>query len=387
MRVCAEHDLTVTPQGGNTGLVGGGVPGTTDARRSIILQLGRLQQIHDIDAVNRTVTVDAGVVLQSLHDSLSEQGLHLPMHLGSQGTAQIGGLLSTNAGGSHVLRYGMMESFVLGLDVVLADGSRWQGDRALLKDNAGYPLRRLFCGAEGTLGVITRAVLRVYPKPVATSTALLAFNDLQAAVGVGARLRSAAGDLVSALEFMTDVGIDLLQAHVDGITVPFDPLPAVLLLVLDGVLATNDTQRQAFWRLREEMPEGQRRAGAQIKHDVAVPVNQLATFIDTASSAVAAILPGVRVNPFGHLGDGNVHFNLSPPVSDPDAFATHAKSLSTAIYDCAVASGGTIAAEHGLGQDKVHLANHYRGTVERQLMRSIKQALDPNNQMNPGKVV
>ena len=427
VKLCIEHRLTLTPQGGNTSLVGASVPAADD-RRAVLLQLGRMQQIHAIDPLARTVVVDAGVVLQHLHDALAEQGLRFPMHLGAQGTAQIGGLLSTNAGGSHVLRYGMMQDLVLGLDAVLPDGSQFLAARTLHKDNMGYPLRRLFCGAEGTLGVVTRVALRVFPAPVARATAMLGFTDMHSAVTAAASLRADAGDLVSALEFMTASGVEMLCAAFDDISLVLDRETPVLLLVeldtsspyidldqvfeslletlhengsiLDGVVASSDTQRQALWRLREEMPEAQRRLGSQLKHDVAVPVHKLAEFVHVASAAVEAISPGIQINAFGHLGDGNVHYNLSPPITGSpgnilgDSPVSHnsplfqkASALRKAVYDCAVAMAGTVSAEHGIGQDKVGLADHYRDPVERRLMRTIKQAMDPDNRMNPGKVV
>lgn len=414
VQLCQQHSVTITPQGGNTGMVGGSVPSSTDNRHSIVLQMGRMNSILDIDTEAGTIKVESGVVLQQLHDAVTELGWHLPMHLGSQGSAQIGGLLSTNAGGSHVLRYGMMQDLTLGLEAVLPDGQIWAGDRSLLKDNVGYPLKRLFCGAEGTLGIITKAVLKLVPKPVSQVTALLSCESLEQALQAAVQIRRDAGELVSALEFMSATSFELLQQYIPSIPIPLEPTPAVALLVeidtsspyidvatlfentleallskslvIDGALATSEAQRSDFWKIREEIPEAQRLNGTQLKHDVAVPVSALPEFIEKGTKAATKILPGLVVNAFGHLGDGNVHFNFSPPTGDAD-FANSAAELRQSVYDLAMAHGGTISAEHGLGQDKVGLADAHYGGVERNLMRTIKAAIDPGNIMNPGKVV
>lgn len=409
--LCAEHHIAVVPQGGNTGLNGGSV---ATNRPSVIVSLARMNRILSVDAVDFTATVEAGVVLAALHDRLAEHDLAFPLHLGAEGSAQIGGLIGTNAGGSHAMRFGMTQDLILGLEAVLPDGSVWDGARALIKDNAGYQLRRLFCGAEGTLGIVTKAVLRLYPAPTARATALLALPELEAAQRTGALLRRRTGEFLTAMEFFGEFGLSLALKHVDGLTRPLQTPGPVYLLVeittsisqialadileraleaafeagdlLDGTIAASDAQRVAFWRLREEMPEGQRLEGTQIKHDVSAPVARLAAFVDDASAAVEAVLPGVRVNAFGHLGDGNVHFNLSPPEGQAD-FGGRDRQLSEVVYEAAVRRGGSIAAEHGLGQAKVPLADRFRGSVERTLMRRLKAAVDPRGIMNPGKVV
>ncbi|MCB1882435.1 MAG: FAD-binding oxidoreductase [Geminicoccaceae bacterium] len=408
---CADAGIAVTPQGGNTGLVGGGVP--TGEGPSIVLGLGRMRRILKIDPVDFTASVEAGVVLAGLREAAAAEGLLFPLSLGAEGSAQIGGLIATNAGGSHVLRYGMMGDLVLGVEAVLPDGRVWDGNRALLKDNAGYQLRRLFCGAEGTLGVVTRATLRLFPAPRRTATALLGLASLGDAVGVGAMLRKQAGEFVGALEFFGEAGLALARKHVAGLADPLEaPAPVYLLaeltasaegidldavleaalaaafeagLVQDGSVAASGAQRAAFWRLREEMPEGQRLEGPQLKHDVAVPVSRLADFVARADAAVAGVLPAVRVNAFGHLGDGNVHYNLSPPEGLD--FAGREAALADAVHETVVALEGTVSAEHGLGQAKVTLADRLRPAVERDLMRRLKTALDPEGIMNPGKVV
>lgn len=411
VRLCAEHSVAVVPQGGNTGLNGASV---ATSRPSIIVSLARMNRILSIDALDLTATVEAGVVLAALHEKLGAQDLAFPLHLGAEGSAQIGGLIGTNAGGSHAMRYGMMQDLVLGVEVVLPDGSIWDGARALIKDNAGYQLRRLFCGAEGTLGIVTKAVLRLFPAPSASATALLALPDLEAAQRTGALLRRRAGEFLTAMEFFGEFGLALAMKHVEGLSRPIEtPGPIYLLAelttsipemrlgdilesaleaafsggdVLDGAIAASDAQRAAFWRLREEMPEGQRLEGAQIKHDVSVPVAKLADFVALASARAEAVLPRLRINPFGHLGDGNVHFNLSPPAGSSD-FGGRDRQLSEAVYEAAVQHGGSIAAEHGLGQAKIELADRFRAETERALMRCLKAAVDPHDIMNPGKLV
>lgn len=410
--LCGQHGISISPQGGNTGLAGGSV--VSHGETGIILSMSRMNRIVTVDPIDFTATVEAGVVLESLHARLADEQLMFPLHLGAEGSAQIGGLIGTNAGGSHAMRYGMMQDLVLGLEVVLPDGSILDSARALIKDNAGYQLRRLFCGAEGTLGIVTRAVLRLYPAKLTRSTALLALGNLALALQAGATIRTRAGEFLTALEFFDELGLRLVSKHVPGLRSPLDTRGPVYLLVelstsipgigldailedalacclenetvLDGVIASNETQRAAFWRLREEMPEGQRLEGPQLKHDVATPVSRLAEFVASAKAAIAAVLPGVRANPFGHLGDGNVHFNLSPPEGWVD-FQGHQSSLSEAVYAAAVACGGTISAEHGIGHAKISLADRYRPTAERTLMRTIKQAIDPEYLFNPRKIV
>lgn len=411
VRLCAEHGVPIVPQGGNTGLNGGSVVGKSGG---VIVSLARMNRILSVDAVGFTATIEAGVVLGGLHEVLADQNLSFPMHLGAEGSAQIGGLIGTNAGGSHAMRFGMMQDLILGLEVVLPDGTVWDGARALIKDNAGYQLRRLFCGAEGTLGIVTMAVLRLFPAPAERATALLAVADLDVAQRVGALLRARTGEFLIAIEFFGEPGLALAIDHVEGLARPLEtPGPVYLLIeiassiadialndilenalaaafeqgdVLDGAIAASQAQRAAFWRLREEIPEGQRLEGPQIKHDVSAPVAKLAAFVADASAAAEAVMPGVRINPFGHLGDGNVHFNLSPPKGQA-GFDGREKQLSQTIYAAAVRHGGSIAAEHGLGQAKVELADSFRTEIERTLMRRIKTAVDPHNIMNPGKVV
>ena len=408
LRLTHAAGVPVTPQGGNTSLCAGAVPGGAG---HVILSLARMNRVEAIDPLGFTAVVEAGAVLAQVHDAVADQGLIFPMHLGAEGSAQIGGLIATNAGGSHALRYGMMQELVLGLEVVLPDGRTWNGLRPLIKDNAGYQLRRLFCGAEGTLGVVTRAALRLYPAPTARATALLAVPGLEAMVRLGAALRRELGEFISALEFFGETGLEMALRHVPGLEFPLETRsPAYVLvelstaapgigldamleaalerafeggLVEDGAVAANETQRAAMWRLREEMPEGQRLEGPQIKHDIAVPVDQVGRFIVDVAPELDTILPGVRLNPFGHLGDGNIHFNLSPPEGQA-GFGDSKAALSFCLYRAAERAGGTFAAEHGLGRSKIAFADQLRSAEERDLMQALKRAVDPSGLLNPG---
>lgn len=411
VKLCREAGLAVVPQGGNTGLCGGAV---AEQPNAVIVSLSRMAAIGKPDPDSGSIVVEAGVVLAALHEALEPRGLMFPMHLGAEGSARIGGLIGTNAGGSHAFRYGMMQDLVLGLEVVTPGGAVWDGLRAVQKDNAGYQLRKLFCGAEGTLGIVTRAVLRLYPTPRQQAGALLVMPDLAAAVSFGAFLRGEAGEFLTGLEFFSEVGLELALKHVPDLTYQLETRGAVYLLVelasgsprvpldeilnsalewgmeqglvLDGALATSGAHRAQFWRLREEQPEGQRLEGEQLKHDISVPPGAIARFIDAGAKVCQDILPGVRINPFGHLGDGNIHYNLSPPEGRAD-FDGKAGRFAEALSALATEMGGSFAAEHGLGRAKIAMADRNRGAVERDLMARLKIALDPKGTMNPGVLV
>ena len=408
---CHAAGVPVVAQGGNTGLCGGAVLG---AAGGVILSLARMAGIGAPDPASASVEVEAGVVLAALHGALEGSGMMLPMHLGAEGSAQIGGLIGTNAGGNQAFRYGMMGDLVLGLEVVLADGTVWDGLRAVQKDNAGYQLRRLFCGSEGTLGVVTRAVLKLHPAPVQRTTALLALGALEDAVAFGTQLRAEAGEFLVGLEFFPELGLALAEKHVPGVSLPLETRGAHYLLVeaasgsgkvpldeivggvlewgleaglvLDGAIAASEAQRAAFWRLREEQPEGQRLEGPQLKHDIAVPPGKIADFVAEGAALCQMLLPGVRVNPFGHLADGNIHYNLSPPVGAAD-FGGRAADIGLALGRLASQMGGSFAAEHGLGRAKVLLADALRPEVERRTMRALKNSLDSFGILNPGAVL
>ena len=408
VKACRRTGLAVVPQGGNTGLCGGAVADQTNA---VIVSLSRMAAIGEPDPESGSIAVETGVVLASLHEALEPHGLMFPMHLGAEGSARIGGLIGTNAGGSHAFRYGMMQDLVLGLEVVTPDGEVWDGMRAVQKDNAGYQLRKLFCGSEGTLGIVTRAVLRLYPTPKQQASALLVMSDFAAAVSFGAFLRGEAGEFLTGLEFFSDFGLTLALKHLPDLTyqletrgdvyllveiasgstrVPLDDILASALewgmeqsLVVDGALASSGGQRAQFWRLREEQPEGQRLEGEQLKHDISVPPGAIARFLEAGAKICDDILPGVRINPFGHLGDGNIHYNLSPPEGRAD-FDGKAAEFAEALAALATDMGGSFAAEHGLGRAKIVMADRNRGPVERDLMARLKHAFDPRGIMNPG---
>jgi FAD/FMN-containing dehydrogenase len=409
--MCAEAGVAIVPQGGNTGLCGAAV---TDRPNGVILSLSRMTAIGAPDRESGSIEVQAGVVLGELHNALEPHGLIFPMHLGAEGSARIGGLIGTNAGGSHAARYGDMGDLVLGLEVVLPDGEVWDGMRAVQKDNAGYQLRTLFCGSEGTLGVVTRAVLKLHPAPRQRASALLALPNYAAAVEFGTHLRDQAGEFLSGLEFFSDVGLALALKNIGTLSFPLDTRAQAYLLVdlasgstrvplngilgealewgmenggvLDGAVAMSEAQRSHFWLLREEQPEGQRLEGVQLKHDISVPPGAVARFIEAGAAICEKILPGVRVNPFGHLGDGNIHYNLSPPEGR-EGFQDRAPAFAQALAQLATEMGGSFAAEHGLGRSKVGLADANRSAVERSLMARVKHAVDPAGIMNPGVLI
>lgn len=408
LRACHAAGVPVVAQGGNTSLCGGAVAGSCGG---VILSLTRMAAMSDPEPSSVSIEVESGLVLQSLHERLDGSGFVFPLHLGAEGSAQIGGLIATNAGGSQAFRFGMIQDLVLGLEVVLADGTVWNGLRSVLKDNAGYQLRRLFCGSEGTLGIVTRAILRLSPAPKQRAAAFLALPNAEAAMTVGARLRREAGEFLTGLEFFSDLGVELALRHIDTLKWPLEtrqptylliemasgsnrvPLEEILVetlewamaeeLVVDGAIAASEEQRVAFWRWREEQPEGQRLDGAQLKHDISVPPERIDAFIDRGSALCERLLPGVRINPFGHLGDGNIHYNLSPPEGMQD-FAGQQEALGLALARLASELGGSFAAEHGLGRSKVALADTLRDKSEREIMAAIKHAFDPAAILNPG---
>ena len=411
LKICRSANVPVVPQGGNTGLVGGSV--LADAG-GVILSMSRMDAISTPDIASGAIEVEAGVVLAQLHRSLQGTDFMFPMHLGAEGSAQIGGLIATNAGGSHAFRYGLMHDLVLGLEVVLPDGSIWHGLRRVQKDNSGYQLRKLFCGTEGTLGVITRAILKLVPQPVQQVTALLAVPDIEAACDLTTISRKQAGEFLSAIEFFSDSGLEmaldnipslkfpletrspfylLLEAGSSSSIVPLEEIMSGIIdqalsqgLIYDGVLAASEAQSRAIWRLREEQPEGQRLSGAQLKHDISVPPGLMGEFLRRAHQACEDILPGVRINAFGHLGDGNVHYNLSPPLAQA-GFSGRNELLALRLGRLAAEMGGSFAAEHGIGRAKVTLANQLRHPLERNLMAALKQGFDTTGNLNPGVIV
>jgi len=414
VRLCAEAGVGIVPQGGNTGLCGGGSP--DDQGRQIILSLGRMNKILAVDPLNFTMTVEAGVILQTIQGAADDVGCLFPLSLGAEGSCQIGGNISTNAGGSGVLRYGNTRDLVMGIEVVLPDGQVWDGLRILRKDNTGYDLKHLFISGEGTLGIVTRAVLKLFPKPKDIQTAFCAMADLDSVLALLSRARAVTGDQVTAFELVGRPGLDLGLAHVPGVADPFsDPYDWYVLIelstsrpdgtlqetletllgaaieegeVLDAVIASSLDQRNNLWKIREGVPEAQKKAGGSIKHDVSVPTSSVPDFIRRATEGVVAAMPDVRVIPFGHVGDGNIHFNLSQAVgADKQAFLERWEEMNRIVHDIVVELRGSISAEHGIGKLKKAELAHYKAPLELELMRRIKAALDPQGIMNPGKML
>jgi D-lactate dehydrogenase (cytochrome) len=412
--IAATAQVPVVPQGGNTGLVGGQVP--PEDGRALLVNLTRMNRIRDLDPVDNTITVEAGCLLASVQAAAAEADRLFPLSLAAEGSCQIGGNLSTNAGGIHVLRYGNMRDLVLGLEVVLADGRVWDGLRRLRKDNTGYDLKQLFIGAEGTLGIITAAVLRLYPAPAQKATAFIGLADVEHAMAILERARAVAGDQLDCVELMPRLGLEFTLRHIPDTSDPLgDPHPWYLLLELasgragdhlaetleallaeafddgliaDAALAASAAQAAAFWRLREGMSEAQKPEGGSIKHDISVPVSRIPAFLARAIPLVEDMIPGVRPVPFGHLGDGNLHFNLSQPEDgDREVFLDRWEEINRAVHELVVEMGGSISAEHGIGRMKVEELKHFKSAVELELMARVKAALDPDNLMNPGKVL
>ena len=412
VRICAEADVGIVPQGGNTGLVGGATPSV--AGNEVVVNLGRMNRVRALDAAVGTITVEAGCVLASVQQAAAAAGYLFPLNL-AWGRCQIGGNLATNAGGLQVLRYGSARALTLGFEVVLADGRVWSNLLGLLKDNTGYDLKQLFIGSEGTLGIITAAVLRLFPLPRQRVTALVALDSFDGAVRLMTRLRAASGERMNACEVMSAFALGLVPRHVPGATAPFAELPPWSLLVefeagdgddlpqiienalasaadagelRDAILSGSAAQAAALWRLRESIPEAQQHAGGSIKHDISVPAARAAAFMHEAEAAIRRIVPGARICAFGHLGDGNLHYNVSQPVGMAEAaFLAQWDSVSRAVHDIAVAHGGSISAEHGIGQMKRDDLVRTTSAVEIDLMRAIKRTLDPQGIMNPGKLL
>ena len=410
MTIAADAGIAVVPQGGNTGLVG-----ATVADGGIILSSDRMTRIRALDPVDMTMTVDAGCILADLQSAAEEAGVFFPLSLGAEGSCRIGGNLSTNAGGVGVLRYGNARDLVLGLEVVLPDGRVWNGLRALRKDNTGYALKHLFVGAEGTLGVITGAALKLFPLARARETAMVGAKTADDLLALLAGAQSHMGDLLSAFEFSYRFGLETACRHGPGIKDPFaaphacyallevtsprpgDPLRDGLERVLfqaldaghidDAVIAESGRHRDDFWAMRAAIAETQAFEGASIKHDIAVPVSAVPRFLKRADAAVLAAMPDIRICAFGHMGDGNVHYNLSQPAAmDAAAFLDQWDRFNRIVHDIVAGLDGSFSAEHGIGLIKTEELRHYRSEVELELMGRIKRAFDPDGRMNPGKV-
>jgi FAD/FMN-containing dehydrogenase len=414
LALCNDVGVAVVPSGGNTGYCGGATPSADGSQ--IVVSLSRMNKIRSLDALNYTLNCEAGCVLAGIQTAAEAADRFFPLSLGSEGSCQIGGNLSTNAGGTSVVRYGMARSFVLGLEVVLPDGRVLDSLKALRKDNTGYDLRDLFIGAEGTLGIITAATFKLYPKPQTVVTALVALKSLEGAIELLAQLRTASGDAIVTYEVMPRIVIDFELKYLKGINDPFDrkhdwyvlvevqsarrdpalsdaiqeSLSAAIEneLASDALVAQSEAQRAAFWSMRERIPEGERHAGASIKHDVSVSITDIPALVEEGSTAMLKLVPNGRVISFGHLGDGNLHFNLCQPEGmDRAKFEALTPQVNRAVHDIVAKYRGSIAAEHGIGRLKREELAHYKSAVEMDVMRAIKKALDPKGIMNPGKVI
>lgn len=410
LAICHQTATAIVPQGGNTGLVGGQIP----LHGEVLLSLRRMNRIRAVDAAGMTLTVEAGVTLKEAQDAATAQQLLFPLSLGSEGSCTIGGNISTNAGGNHVLRYGMMRALVLGLEVVMADGRVLPMLKTLHKDNTGYDLKQLFIGAEGTLGIVTAASLRLFPRPAQMVTVLMAVPSPKAALALLGHMQTRTGGLLSSFELIARPALELVLKNIPDTR---DPLAAsspwyVLMeisggagdslearaqsaledamagaWVTDAIMAQNQTQARNLWRLRETISEAAKREGAAIKHDISVPVASIPAFIEEATATVLEKFPGARPVCFGHMGDGNLHFNFNAPVGGDKAFALEWDEMQLTVHDIVKNYSGSISAEHGIGQMKRDILPRYKSSEELDAMRALKAAFDPRNILNPGKTV
>ena len=414
VRLCGEHAVPMVPQGGNTGLCGGAKPDMEG--NAVVISVQRMQRVRAVDPINNTITVDAGCILANVQQAAAAADRLFPLSLAAEGSCTIGGNLATNAGGTAVLRYGNARELCLGIEAVLPNGELWNGLRGLRKDNTGYDLRDLLIGAEGTLGIITGATLKLFPQPRAKVTALAALQSPRQALTFLSLAQSHAGTLLTGFELMSAFCLELVRKHYPQLRVPFaQAYPQYVLLELsdleseeharalfealmedalargvidDAAVAESVAQSRDFWNLREHIPLAQADEGKNIKHDIGVPISRIADFIDVTDRALAAAYPDIRMVTFGHLGDGNLHYNVSPPEGhEHDAFLAHQDGINRIVHDSVHAHGGSISAEHGIGQLKREDNARYKSPVELAAMRAIKQALDPRGLMNPGKVL
>jgi len=414
LKLASETGTAIVPQTGNTGLVGGQTP--REGNSDIILSLERMNRVRDIDPVGNTMIVDGGCILADVHKAAAEHGRMFPLSLGSEGSCRIAGNLSTNAGGTAVLAYGNMRQLCLGLEVVLPTGEIWNGLRRLKKDNTGYDLRDLFIGAEGTLGVITGAVLKLFPQPLGHQVAFAGLQSVDDALTLFKNASSLCGTALTGFELMPRIGVEFTTRHIPGVRDPLDTahpwyvlidistsdsaetaerMMTALLeqgyeagLIQDATIASSDAQQKAIWHMRESMSDAQKPEGGSIKHDVSVPVAQIPQFMAEAEKAVVAAMPGARVCAFGHMGDGNIHYNISQPVgADKAEFIGRWREMNKIVHGLVLQHGGSISAEHGIGQLKRDELASIRSDIEMELMRRIKTAFDPAGIMNPGKVL
>lgn len=410
LECCAREGVGVVPQGGNTGLCGGAVPDASGEQ--ILLSLSRMNRIRSIDPGNFSITVDAGCILADVQDASRDAGFLFPLSLAAEGSCQIGGNLATNAGGLNVIRYGTARDQVLGLEVVLADGRVWDGLRALRKDTAGYDIKQLFIGSEGTLGIITGATLKLYPQPGETMVAMLALDQAEDAVRLLGQLRARFTDRIQAFELISERCLRFVTRHIPDTRHPFEQAGNWYVLIetatggdielveaglgealeqglaVDAIVAKSVSETDRLWRLRHAISEAQKPEGASLKHDISVPVGRLADFLEAGSKLIDRLEPAARPVIFGHVGDGNLHYNITQPVgADPEDFRARGRGLTEAIYELVTQLGGSISAEHGIGVSKRADLRHYRHSTEIDLMCTLKKALDPQNILNPGKVI
>ncbi len=404
IRACADAGVAIVPQGGNTGMCAGAIPDASGTQ--IILALARMKAIGKVDVANFSMEVEAGCILETIQNAATAVGRHFALSLGAEGSCQIGGNLSTNAGGINVVRYGTARAQVLGLEAVLADGTVVSSLRSLRKDTAGYDLKQLFIGSEGTLGVITAATLKLHPLPGVISTALVAIESAGAAVRLLGYLRAELADVIEAFELVSDYVFGLVVKHIPGTALPFDRstpwyvlmdvaiggdeerLETVLTraaeggLLSDAVIAKNSIEAERLWRMRHSIAEAERSEGKALKHDISVPVSRMEEFLQRGEVLLSDLAPDARLVAFGHVGDGNLHYNVALPESSGDG-----AQVTTAIYDLVAELGGSFSAEHGIGSLKRQYLPKYRSKGEIELMRTLKTALDPKNILNPGKVI
>jgi FAD/FMN-containing dehydrogenase len=410
--VCAQAGVPIVPQGGNTSLCGAATPDSSGT--AVVINLTRMNRIRAIDPVNNTMTVEAGCILSTLQEAAAAAGRLFPLSLAAEGSCQIGGNLSTNAGGVQVLRYGNTRELTLGLEVVLPNGEIWNGLRGLRKDNTGYDLKHLFIGAEGTLGIITAAVIKLFPLPQASATAWLSIDSPASALALLADLQAAFGASLTACELVSDISLGLVLKHIPGSLPPLSPTPWHLLIELSGtgheltlreslegflgkalerrmiadaVLAQSSEQAKRLWALRENIGEAQKIEGLSIKHDISVPISRIPEFIARADHALQQAFPDIRIVTFGHIGDGNLHYNQSRSARGENAAFIAAQSVvNRIVYDLVHELGGSISAEHGIGQLKREELLRYKSPIEMEMMRAVKRAFDPLGLMNPGKI-
>ncbi|MFM7485085.1 MAG: FAD-binding oxidoreductase [Burkholderiaceae bacterium] len=414
VQLCHTHRVPIVPQGGNTGLVLGSVPDQSGT--AVVMSLSRMNHIRAVDAINNTLTAEAGCTLHQVQQAAEAQDRLFPLSLASEGSCSIGGNLATNAGGTAVLRYGNARELTLGLEVVTAQGEVWHGLRSLRKDNTGYDLRDLFIGSEGTLGIITAAVLKLFAQPAARTTALFALESVSDALALFALARERCDSNLTGFEFMSDFCLQLVERHVATARLPFKQRSAQYVLMelstsesedraiaqlesvaeqaldqhmaRDVVVATSMAQSKALWHLREHISEAQAAEGKNIKHDIALPISAIQAFISDTDAELQRVFPGCRMVTFGHLGDGNLHYNVSAPLGEhDDVFLAAQPEINLIVHDRVHRHGGSISAEHGLGALKREEILRYKSGTEMAMMMAIKRALDPLNLMNPGKVL